>query len=125
MNLALLAALLGIFHVLAVLDTSEATKPVVMATFDEPAIDQIRREVRQRILLFQSCAKAARRRGAFEVRRLQATWSIAPDGTVKAMKLDGATDRDFTVCLVRAGNRAFPVEPGMEVTFPVSVVFVK
>ena len=125
MNLALMAALLCTFHVPAELGSFEASKPVGMATLDEPAIDQIRLEIRQRILLFQSCANAARRRGVFEVRRLQATWSIAPDGTVKAMKIDGVTDRDFTACLARAGNRPFPVKPGMAVTIPVPVLFVR
>jgi len=125
MNLALMAALLGTAHVPAAPDSFEANKPVGMATLDEPAIDQIRLEIRQRILIFQSCANAARRRGVFEVRRLQATWSIAADGNIKTMKIDGVTDRDFTICLARAGNRPFLSKPGTDLTIPVPIVFVR
>jgi hypothetical protein len=125
MNLALIAALIATFHVPYALDSFDETKPVEMAALDEPAIEQIRREIRRRIPFFQSCANAANRRGVFEVRRLQATWSIAADGNIKTMKIEGVTDRDFAVCLARAGNRPFPVKPGMEVTIPVPVVFVR
>ena len=125
MNLALMAALIGTFHVPYVLDSFGETKAVESAALDVPAIDQIRLEIRRRLSLFQPCAEAANRRGVFEVRRLQATWSIAADGNIKTMKIEGVTDRDFAVCLARAGNRPFPVKPGMEVTIPVPVVFVR
>ena len=104
MNLALIAALIATFHVPYALDSFDETKPVEMAALDEPAIEQIRLEIR---------------------RLLPATWTIAADGNIKTMKIEGVTDRDFAVCLARAGNRPFPVKPGMEVTIPVPVVFVR
>jgi hypothetical protein len=125
MNLAVIAALIATFHVPYALDSFDEPKPVAMVAPDDSTIAQIRLEIRRRVRLFQSCANAAKRRGVFEVRRLQATWSVAPDGNIKTMKIEGVTDRDFTVCLARAGNRPFPVKPGMEVTIPVPVVFVR
>ncbi|SRR5450759_1787163 len=125
MTLALIAVLLGTFHLPYALDLFEETKPVEMATLDEPAIDQIRLEIRRRLSFFQPCANAANRRGVSEVRRLQATWAIAADGTIKSMKIEGVTDRELTVCLTRAGGRPFAVKPGTDVTIPVPVVFVR
>jgi len=61
MTLALIAALIATFPVPDALGSFDETKPVETAAFDEPAIDQIRLEIR---------------------RLLPATWTIAADGTI-------------------------------------------
>ena len=81
MNLALIAALIATFHVPYALDSFDETKPVEMAALDEPAIEQIRLEIR---------------------RLLPATWTIAADGNIKTMKIEGVTDRQLTLRLTQA-----------------------
>jgi hypothetical protein len=99
--------------------------PVAAASEDCPVMQGIRLEIRQRLSFFQACADAARRRGVPDVRRLYVTWSIAPDGSIRAMQLEGVMDPEMAACLARAGSRRFPFEPGTELTVPVPIVFVR
>jgi hypothetical protein len=97
---------------------------------DEPApevdvLTLIRREIKQRLPYFQGCAQAAQRRNGMEVRRLQATWAIAADGSIKDMKLDGVADTQLAACIVRVGSRPFMVQPGLELVVPTPIVFVR
>jgi hypothetical protein len=97
---------------------------------DEPALEVdvltlIRREIKQRLPYFQACAHAARRRNGMEVHRLQATWAIAADGSIKDMKLDGVSDAQLAACIVRAGSRPFTVQPGIDLVVPTPIVFVR
>jgi hypothetical protein len=85
----------------------------------------IRMEIRQRLVFFRWCAEAAKRRGVADVRRLSVTWSIAADGSIRAMKLEGVMDPEMAACLARVGSRRFPIEPGTDLTVPVPIVFVK
>ncbi len=47
MTLALIAALIATLHVPYALDSFDEPKPVATAALDEPAIDQIRLEIRR------------------------------------------------------------------------------
>ncbi len=97
---------------------------------DQPVLDVdvltiIRMEIKRRLPYFQGCATAAQRRGeSIEVRRLQATWAIAADGSIKEMKLDGISDPQLTACILRAGSRPFSVQPGIDLVIPTPIVFV-
>ena len=88
-------------------------------------LDLIRAEIKGRLPYFQACADSARRRGGLEVRRLQATWFINADGTIKEFRLDEAPDAQLAACLIRAGRRPFPIQPGMDLTIPTPIVFVR
>jgi hypothetical protein len=101
--------------------------PVPADTFSTDAswMDAIRMEIRSRLVFFKLCAVAARRRGVPDARRLSVTWSIAPDGRIRAMKLEGVMDREMTACLARVGGRRFPIAPGTELSVPVPIVFVR
>ena len=88
-------------------------------------LDLIRLEIKSRLFYFQSCAAAARHRAGPEIRRLQATWFINADGTIKELKIDGMADAELTTCLIRAGSRPFPVQPGVDLTIPTPIVFVR
>jgi hypothetical protein len=94
-------------------------------TLDEAVFDQIRLEIKARLPYFQACADAARRRGSAEVRRVQATWTIAADGTIKEMKVEDVPDAQLATCITRMGNRPFAVRPGTELTIPTPIVFVR
>jgi hypothetical protein len=100
------------------------TSLVAMAP-DRSSLDGLRPEIRQRVVFFQACGDAASRRGVLEVRRLYVTWTIAPDGSVTAMKLEGVMDPEMAACVARAGSRRFPIAPGTELTVPVPIVFVR
>jgi hypothetical protein len=95
------------------------------AAFENDALDQIRLEIKRRLTFFQSCADASRRRGGNEVHRLQATWSVAADGTIKMIKFDDVADPQLATCITRAGSRPFSIHPGVELTIPTPIVFVK
>ena len=96
------------------------------ATVLDPAVfDQIRAEIRSRLPYFQACAEAARRRGSPDVRRVQATWFIAADGTIKELKLEDLPDPRLVLCITRMGALPFPVAPGGELTIPTPIVFVR
>lgn len=99
--------------------------PPGTATADALSMEAIRMEIRHRLLFFKSCADAARRRGVADVRRLSVTWSIAPDGSIRAMKLEGMIDPEMAGCLARVGSRRFPIAPGRELSVPVPFVFVR
>lgn len=88
-------------------------------------LDQIRMEIKARLPYFQACAEGARRRAGLEVRRLQATWFINADGTIKEFRLDEVPDAQLAACLVRAGSRPFPIQPGVDLTVPTPIVFVR
>ena len=94
-------------------------------TLDEAVFDQIRLEIKSRLPYFQACADAARRRGSAEVRRVQATWTIAADGAIKEMKVEGVPDAQLATCITRMGSRPFKVQPGTELTIPTPIVFVR
>jgi len=94
-------------------------------TLDEAVFDQIRQEIKGRLPYFQACATAARRRGSAEVRRVQATWTIAADGAIKEMKVEGVPDPQLALCITRMGSRPFAVQPGTELTIPTPIVFVQ
>jgi hypothetical protein len=103
---------------------AESPRAVPPSPIGWPAIQDIRTEIRRRIPFLQSCSDAARRRGASDVRRLHATWSIAPDGSTKVVKVEQEMDPEMAACLARAGGRRFSVAPGIELSVPVSIVFV-
>jgi len=93
----------------------------------DPEVDVltlIRLEIKQRLPYFQSCARSARRRGGVDIRRVQATWSIAADGAIKKIELDGVDDPQLATCIVRAGSRRFAVAPGVDLVVPTPIVFV-
>ena len=96
-----------------------------MITLEADVLGRIRMEIKSRLPYFQACADAARRRGAPDVRRLQATWVISDDGSIKEIELEGATDALLATCITRMGSRPFPVSPGTELTIPTPIVFVK
>jgi len=113
--------------------TSERAEPALEEAppikADEPAVpdvlDQIRVEIKNRLPYFQACADSARRRAGLEIRRLQATWFINADGTIKEFRLDEVPDVKLAACLVRAGSRPFPVQPGVDLAIPTPIVFVR
>jgi hypothetical protein len=92
---------------------------------DNEVLDRIRWEIKQRLPYFQACAENARRRTGYEVRRLQATWAIANDGTVRELKVEGVADRQLATCITRVGSRPLTVEPGQALTIPTPIVFVR
>ena len=94
-------------------------------TTETTVFDQIRLEIKGRLPLFQSCARAARRRGGLEIRRVQATWSVSADGTIRALKVEDVSDPQLAACLTRAGSRPFSTQPGMDLTIPTPIVFVR
>ena len=96
-----------------------------MVTLDESVFDQIRLEIKGRLPYFQACADAARRRGSLEVRVVQATWIIAADGAIKEMKVEGAPDPKLATCITRMGSQPFTAKPGMDLTIPTPIVFVR
>jgi hypothetical protein len=102
---------------------SPPSKPEDQAALD--ILDQIRGEIRGRLPYFQACADAARRRSGLDMRRLQATWFIAADGTIKDLKFDDVPDAQLATCLTRAGGRPFLVQPGMDLTIPTPIVFIR
>jgi hypothetical protein len=95
------------------------------AILDEAVFDKIRAEIKSRLPYFQACAAAARRRGSPEVRRVQATWFIAANGTIKELKLEDVPDPRLALCITRMGSQPFPVAPGGELTIPTPIVFVR
>ena len=102
---------------------TQPSKPEDQVALDP--LDQIRVEIRGRLPAFQACAEAARRRTGLEMRRLQATWFIAADGTIKELKIHDAPDAQLATCLVRAGSRPFSNPPGMDLAIPTPIVFVR
>ena len=92
---------------------------------DFVSADRIVREIKSRVPYFQFCVNASRRRGGPELRRLVAVWSIAPDGTVKELKLEGVADIELATCIHRMGRRPLPVKPGVELTIPTPILFVR
>ena len=88
-------------------------------------LDLVRAEIRSRLPYFQVCADSARRRAGIEMRRLQATWLINADGTIKEFRLDEVPDKPLAACLIRAGSRPFSVQPGMDLAIPTPIVFVR
>gem|GEM_PF-4123147 len=94
-------------------------------TLDADVFDQIRREIKARLPYFQACANAARRRGSPDVRRLMATWSIATDGAITQLNLEGVSDPRLATCITRMGSHPLSVKPGMELTIPTPIVFVR
>jgi hypothetical protein len=111
-------------HTTATKESTEQPMPLDLASDMAPPMDAIRREIRRRRVYFQGCAAAAKRRGVPDVRRLSVTWAIAPDGSIRAMRMEGMMDPEMAACLARVGGRRFPVEPGTELTVPVAIVFV-
>jgi hypothetical protein len=107
--------------------TAQPSLPVTPETvaLDEAVLDQIRLEIKRRLPYFQACADAARRRGSAEVRRVAATWTIAADGAIKEMKVDGVPDPQLAACITRMGRQPFTVQPGTELTIPTPIVFVR
>ena len=102
---------------------TQPSKPEDQVALDP--LDQIRVEIRGRLPAFQACADAARRRTGLEIRRLQATWFIAADGTIKELKIHDAPDAQLAACLTRTGSRPFSNPPGMDLTIPTPIVFVR
>lgn len=96
-----------------------------LVTLEADVFDQIRMEIKARLPYFQRCVEAARRRGLSDIRRLQATWLISEDGSIKDLQLEGVTDELLATCIMRMGSRPFPVSPGTELTIPTPIVFVR
>jgi hypothetical protein len=102
----------------------------VAQTADEPpaevdVLSLIRMEIKQRLPYFEGCARSARRRNGLEIRRMQATWAVAADGSIKSMKVDGIDDPELDACIVRMGSRPFTVHPGVDLVIPTPIVFVR
>jgi hypothetical protein len=104
---------------------NEGGTPADSATTEMTVFDQIRLEIKRRLPHFQSCAHAARRRSGLDIRRVQLTWAIAADGTIKSLKVEDNIDAQLAACLSRAGSRPFTVQPGMDLTIPTPIVFVR
>jgi hypothetical protein len=102
---------------------TQPSKPENQVALDP--LDQIRVEIRGRLPAFRACADAARRRTGLEMRRLQATWFIAADGTIKELKIHDVPDAQLATCLVHAGSRPFSNPPGMDLAIPTPIVFVR
>ena len=102
-----------------------ATPKPETATLDDDVFEQIRLEIKGRLPYLQACADAARRRGGPDVRRLQVTYTIAADGTVKELKLENVPDPQLATCITRMAGRPFPVRPGMDLTIPTPIVFIR
>jgi hypothetical protein len=110
--------------------TDRSSAPVAAPPSDDPpaevdVLSLIRMEIKQRLPYFEGCARSARRRNGLEIRRLQATWAIAPDGSIKSMKVDGIDDPELDACIVRMGSRPFTVHPGVDLVIPTPIVFVR
>jgi len=105
--------------------TDPPSRPIDEQIADMDPLVLVRMEIKRRLPYFQGCAKAAQRRSGLEVRRLQATWTIAADGTIKDMKLDGIDDPKLIACILRAGARPFTVHPGLDLVVPTPIVFVR
>jgi hypothetical protein len=104
--------------------------PDVAQTSDEPpaevdVLSLIRMEIKQRLPYFEGCARSARRRNGVEIRRMQATWAVAADGSIKSMKVDGIDDPELGACIVRMGSRPFTAHPGADLVIPTPIVFVR
>jgi hypothetical protein len=95
------------------------------SVLDQAVFDQIRLEIKSRLPYFQACADAARRRGSPDIRRVQATWHVAADGVIKELRLEGIPDPRLATCITRMGSRPFEVKPGVELTIPTPIVFVR
>ena len=74
---------------------------------------------------FQACANASRRRGGQELRRLLIVWDIAPDGSVKDLKVEGVSDAELSSCIQRVGRRPITQQPGSDLSIPTPIVFVQ
>jgi len=94
-------------------------------TLDTTVLDRIRLEIKTRLFYFQACADAARRRGGLEIRRLQATWLVNADGSIKELKIDGVPDVQLAACLAHAGGRPFSIRPGTDLTIPTPIIFIR
>jgi hypothetical protein len=110
--------------------TERSTAPEVVPTGDDPpaevdVLSLIRMEIKQRLPYFEGCARSARRRNGVELRRLQATWAVAPDGSIKSMKIDGIDDPELGACIARVGSRPFTTHPGADLVIPTPIVFVR
>ena len=88
-------------------------------------LDVIRAEIKQRLPYFQACVKLARRRTDTEVPRLEATWAIRADGSVKELKIEGVSDPELVACITRAGSRPFATQPGTDLVVPTPILFVR
>jgi hypothetical protein len=91
---------------------------------EKPLLDRIRYEIKQRLYVFQNCAVTARRRGV-DCRRVDATWNIGADGTIKSIVFTNVPDPLFALCLQRIENQPLLVKPGMELKIPTPIVFVR
>jgi hypothetical protein len=82
-------------------------------------------EIKGRLPYFQACANASRRRGGQELRRVLIVWDIAPDGSVKDLKVEGVSDAELSSCIHRVGRRPITQQPGAELSIPTPIVFVQ
>jgi hypothetical protein len=109
--------------------TKTASKaPGTQAETSEPSVaslGQVVAEIKNRVPYFQHCAKASQRRGGEELRRMVAVWSIAADGAIQELTLEGVKDAELAACILRAGRRPLPVGPGAALTIPTPIVFVQ
>jgi hypothetical protein len=103
----------------------DLTRPDEEQPTEVDVLSLIRMEIKQRLPYFEGCARSARRRNGLEVRRLQATWAVAADGSIKDMKVDGIDDPELGACIVRIGSRPFTVRPGVDLLIPTPIVFVR
>jgi hypothetical protein len=101
-----------------------AAKSASLQQAGKPLLDRIRFEIKQRLYVFQNCALNARRRGV-DCRRVDATWNIGADGTIKSIVFSNVPDPLFAVCLQRIENQPLVVKPGMELKIPTPIVFVR
>jgi len=99
--------------------------PVGPVLLENQVLDQIRLELKRRMSVFQLCADGARRRGVETFRRLEATWLIGADGNIRALRIVNVTDPSFATCLQRVGNLPLAVKPGVDLTIPTPIVFVR
>jgi hypothetical protein len=135
MNSVLVAILIATFRVAGVGNgtlqtpqlepTTGQAKPLGETPLDGVTVEQVRLEIRQRLSWFQSCSASARRRGGSEVRRLDVTWFVSPNGNIKSLRIEGASDQELIHCISRAGRRPLQHKPGLDLIIPACIVFAR
>jgi len=89
------------------------------------SFERVVQEIKGRLPYIQLCVNASRRRGGQELSRMVAVWSISPDGSVKALSLEGVRDDELAACIQRISRRPLAAVPGVELSIPTPILFVQ
>jgi hypothetical protein len=92
---------------------------------DSRSLAEIRSEIKGRLPYVQACVEAGKRRGGASVRRLQVVWSIGADGSIRQFRLEGVLDPWLAGCIARTCRRPFAAKPGVELTVPAPILFLR